>query len=81
MSYSGRNPALSKATATAATIGAQIFKEAREAKGYSMEDLAVTCGLTVEEIRRVELGKDASPSYRRRVASALGLPPGLRISA
>jgi|EndMetStandDraft_6_1072998.scaffolds.fasta_scaffold180767_1 transcriptional regulator with XRE-family HTH domain len=74
MSYSGSEHTLSKVTASAISAGAHMFREAREAKGYSIEDLAVTCGLTVDEIKDVELGVDASPGYLRRVAAALGLP-------
>ncbi len=74
MSYIGSEHALSKTTATAINASAHIFREAREAKGYSIEDLAVTSGLTVAEIRDLELGIDANPSYLRRVAAALGLP-------
>ena len=73
MSHSGSNHTLERIPASAATFGAQFVRQAREAKGYSREDLAVTCGLTVEEIEDLELGNAASPSYLRRVASALGL--------
>lgn len=82
MPYSGSEHALSKATTSAAiNAGAHVFREAREAKGYSIEDLAVTCGLTVDEIKDVELGLDASPSYLRRVAAALGLPENVACNA
>jgi transcriptional regulator with XRE-family HTH domain len=80
MPYSASTQALAKAP-SALSAGAQIFREAREAKGYSIEDLAVTCGLTTDEIRDVELGLDASPSYLRRVAAALGLPEGVTYNA
>ena len=73
MSHSGSNHTLARIPASAATFGAQLVRQAREAKGYSREDLAVTCGLTVEEIEDLELGNAASPGYLRRVASALGL--------
>ncbi|CAM5775777.1 hypothetical protein LMIY3S_05195 [Labrys miyagiensis] len=81
MSYSGSEHALSKATAPVISAGGHIFREAREAKGYSIEDLAVTCGLTVDEIKDVELGLDASPGYLRRVAAALGLPESVTYNA
>jgi hypothetical protein len=74
MSYIGSEHTLSKTTAKAINSGAHIYREAREAKGYSIEDLAVTCGLTVAEIRDVELGIEANPAYLRRVAAALGMP-------
>jgi Helix-turn-helix domain len=81
MSYIGSEHALSKATATPINVGAHIFREAREAKGYSIEDLAVTCGLTAAEIRDVEMGLEASPGYLRRVAAALGLPDNAPLNA
>jgi transcriptional regulator with XRE-family HTH domain len=74
MPYSASSHALPKVPQSALSAAAHIFKEAREAKGYSIEDLAVTCGLTMDEIRDVELGLRASPGYLRRVAAALGLP-------
>ena len=38
------------------------LKEAREGKGYSRDDLAVTCGLTVEEI--ADIGTNLIPTSR-----------------
>ena len=40
------------------------LKEAREGKGYSRDDLTVTCGLTVEEIADIENGTDLVPTSR-----------------
>jgi transcriptional regulator with XRE-family HTH domain len=47
---------------------------AREAKGYSLEELAIACGLAVDEIRQIEDGADAGASDLKRIAAALGLP-------
>lgn len=49
-------------------------RRSREAIGYSVEDLAVTCGLTDAEISRIEIGADADPSRLRRIAAALQMP-------
>lgn len=47
------------------------LKQAREIVGYSVDDLAVTCGLTVLEITRIELGVDADEAKLRRIGAAL----------
>jgi transcriptional regulator with XRE-family HTH domain len=80
MPNTGSDQVLSQAMTWVINGGAHIFKEAREAKGYSIEDLAVTCGLTEDEIRDVELGNEAAPGYLRRVAAALGLPDDSTLS-
>lgn len=49
-------------------------KRFREASGYSVEDLAVTCGLTDVEISRIETGEDLDPGRIKRVAAALQMP-------
>ncbi|ABR63716.1 helix-turn-helix domain-containing protein [Sinorhizobium medicae] len=54
-------------------IAARV-KAAREAVGYSIEDLAVTCGLAVVEINDIENGTDFSPAKLKRVAGALQVP-------
>jgi DNA-binding XRE family transcriptional regulator len=46
----------------------------RMAKGYSVEHLALTCGLAIDEIMDIESGKDADPVKLRRIAHALQLP-------
>ncbi|MDK4741156.1 helix-turn-helix domain-containing protein [Rhizobium sp. LEGMi198b] len=50
-------------------------KAARETVGYSIEDLAVTCGLANEEIIGIEDGADIDPAKLKRIATALQLPP------
>ena len=56
--------------AVSVSIGDSV-KAAREAVGYSIEDLAVTCGLANLEIADIEDGKDADPAKLKRIAAAL----------
>ncbi|MEY9998884.1 helix-turn-helix domain-containing protein [Sinorhizobium fredii] len=51
-----------------------VVKQTREAMGYSVEDLSLTCGLTGAEIIRIELGADVDPARLRRNAAALQVP-------
>lgn len=51
-----------------------VVRRSREAVGYSIEDLALTCGLTGAEITRIELGDDGDPDKLRRIAAALRVP-------
>jgi transcriptional regulator with XRE-family HTH domain len=51
-----------------------IIAQGRHVAGYSVEDLAVTCGLTVGEIEAIEEGRDADPGRLKRIAAALQLP-------
>lgn len=57
-------------TAQITGIG-QLLKKAREAVGYTIEDLGETCGLTTAEIKKVEDGVDPDENRIRRIASAL----------
>ncbi|MDQ1183478.1 MULTISPECIES: helix-turn-helix domain-containing protein [Agrobacterium] len=47
---------------------------ARNAAGYTVDQLALTCGLTSQEILALETGADSDPSRLKRVANALQLP-------
>ncbi|WP_275789047.1 helix-turn-helix domain-containing protein [Pararhizobium gei] len=51
-----------------------VVKRFREASGYSLEDLAVTCGLTDVEILKIEKGEDTDSGRLKRVAAALQIP-------
>jgi DNA-binding XRE family transcriptional regulator len=62
MSISLSNLDASKATAVSAVNVAAAVRAAREAVGYSLDDLAVTCGLVVNEIEEIESGEDADPA-------------------
>ncbi|MBN9220435.1 MAG: helix-turn-helix transcriptional regulator [Mesorhizobium sp.] len=50
------------------------LKAMREARGYSVEELSLTCGLAVDEIDDIENGREFDPAKLRRVATALRLP-------
>ncbi len=50
----------------------RALKQARESVGYSVDELALTCGLTSEEITRLETGGDTDEARLRRVGFALG---------
>ncbi|MFN7024644.1 MAG: helix-turn-helix domain-containing protein [Pseudorhizobium sp.] len=53
---------------------AAAVAEARLAVGYSLEQLAVTTGLTIDQLTAVENGEGADASLLHRIATALGLP-------
>jgi len=57
-----------------AASGLNPLKAARETRGYTIEELSLTCGLAVGEIVDIEDGKDADPAKLRRIASALQVP-------
>ncbi|CAN7700950.1 helix-turn-helix domain-containing protein [Mesorhizobium sp. LjNodule214] len=59
-----------------ATSGYSALKAVRETRGYSVEELSLTCGLSVHEIADIENGKDADPSKLKRIALALQVPEG-----
>jgi transcriptional regulator with XRE-family HTH domain len=73
MSISLNNFEHSGVDAVSVSIGDSV-KSARETVGYSIEDLAVTCGLANQEISDIEDGKDADPAKLKRIASALQVP-------
>ncbi|AZO58085.1 MAG: XRE family transcriptional regulator [Mesorhizobium sp.] len=57
-----------------AASGLNPLKAVRETRGYTIEELSLTCGLAVGEIVDIEDGKDADPAKLRRIASALQVP-------
>ncbi len=57
-----------------AASGLNPLKAARETRGYTIEELSLTCGLAVGEIIDIEDGKDADPAKLRRIAAALQVP-------
>ncbi|MBB3166152.1 transcriptional regulator with XRE-family HTH domain [Rhizobium laguerreae] len=50
-----------------------LLAEARQARGYSLDDVAETTGLTVEEVTALENDADFDKSRIRRAAAALGV--------
>ncbi|KQV68312.1 helix-turn-helix domain-containing protein [Rhizobium sp. Root1220] len=64
---------LDESKATAIDVAAAV-KVAREAVGYSVDDLAVTCGLIAGEIQEIESGEGADPAKLKRIAAALQVP-------
>lgn len=48
--------------------------ELRRQRGYSITDLAETCGLTEQEIARIEAGEVVAVPYLARIAAALRFP-------
>lgn len=48
--------------------------ELRRRRGYSLADLAETCGLTEQEIARIEAGEAVDVPYLQRIAAALRIP-------
>lgn len=57
--------------------GTPIIRAYREYLGYSIEDLAVACGLAAEEIQNIESGRRYNKGYRDRIARSLSLPVGI----
>lgn len=72
MSISVQN--IEESTAVSPIDVAAAVKGARDAVGYSIEDLAVTCGLANGEILEIENGESADPAKLRRIAAALQVP-------
>ncbi|MER9631013.1 helix-turn-helix transcriptional regulator [Mesorhizobium sp. M0296] len=62
---------------TAMSEGTHIVRAYREHLGYSIEDLAVACGLAAEEIQNIESGLRCNKGYRDRIARSLSLPVGI----
>lgn len=65
---------LPEAVTAAVAAGTNIVRALREARGYSVDELALTCGLVSGEIDAIEAGSDSDEGRLRRIASALGLP-------
>ncbi|TGQ73160.1 MAG: helix-turn-helix transcriptional regulator [Mesorhizobium sp.] len=74
MPHSAKNAPLSDLVASEVGQGHSALRTIRETRGYSVEELSLTCGLSIEEIEDIESGRSADPSKLRRIASALRLP-------
>lgn len=53
---------------------ADLFTSARKAAGYSLEQVAITTGLTTAEISAIEDGREAEDTKVQRLAVALRIP-------
>jgi transcriptional regulator with XRE-family HTH domain len=81
MSHIAKKEPFSELAAIEAAPDHNALRAIRETRGYSMEELSLTCGLAVDEIADIESGKNADPSKLRRIASALRLPEDALINA
>jgi transcriptional regulator with XRE-family HTH domain len=81
MSISFTNAESSKINGTVAyDVGAAI-KKARETVGYTIDDLAVTCGLATTEISEIESGASVDLVRLSRIAAALQVPASTFLGA
>ncbi|WP_246592271.1 helix-turn-helix domain-containing protein [Aminobacter anthyllidis] len=69
--------ALPEEVLSAIANGTPAIQAYRQYLGYSISAVAVTSGLTVEEVERIEAGYRFEKGYRDRIARALGLPDGI----
>ncbi|WP_027051536.1 helix-turn-helix domain-containing protein [Mesorhizobium erdmanii] len=74
MPNNAKNHALSEPLANEIGPDYTTLRAMRETRGYSVEELSLTCGLSVGEIEDIESGRAADPSKLRRIASALRMP-------
>ncbi|MFC5387134.1 helix-turn-helix domain-containing protein [Aquamicrobium segne] len=64
---------LPKAVLASTENGVSVIRAYREYLGYSIEDAAITSGLTAREIEQMEAGLRFDKGYRERLARAFGL--------
>ncbi|ANN59705.1 transcriptional regulator [Mesorhizobium loti NZP2037] len=81
MPNNAKSHALSEPLASEIGPNYTTLRAMRETRGYSVEELSLTCGLSVGEIEDIENGRAADPSKLRRIASALRLPQDDLIAA
>ena len=65
------------AVATAVAAGSNAVRALRETIHYSVEDLAIACGLACSEIDELESGGSIDEAKLRRIANALKLPENI----
>jgi transcriptional regulator with XRE-family HTH domain len=68
---------LPEAVSNAIEAGMHIIRAYREYLGYTIDDVAITSGLTAEEVEQIEAGYRFEKGYRDRIARALSLPEGV----
>ncbi len=54
--------------------GKDLLRAYREFLGYAVDEVAVICGLTGDEIEKIESGHLYGKGYRDRIVKALSLP-------
>ncbi|MER8631543.1 helix-turn-helix transcriptional regulator [Mesorhizobium opportunistum] len=81
MPKNAKSHALSEPLASEIGQDYSALKAMRETRGYSLEELSLTCGLSVDEIEDIENGRAADPAKLRRIASALRLPQDTLIAS
>jgi len=81
MPNNAKSHALSEPLASEIGHDYSSLRAMRETRGYSVEELSLTCGLSVGEIEDIENGRAADPSKLRRIASALRMPQDALIAS
>ena len=81
MPNNAKSHALSEPLASEIGPDYTTLRAMRESRGYSVEELSLTCGLSVGEIEDMENGRAADPSKLRRIASALRMPQDALIAS
>ncbi|MBB3145490.1 transcriptional regulator with XRE-family HTH domain [Phyllobacterium trifolii] len=64
-------------TASAIAASANLVKMIKQKFNYTVEDLAVACGLTVDELNGIEMGEETAPGKLHRIAHSVGLPDAI----
>ncbi len=77
MSYAGNSLGAHEAVAAAVAGGTNAVRALRESIHYSVEDLAIACGLACSEIDEIENGGSPDQAKLRRIANALKLPESI----
>jgi hypothetical protein len=75
-SYDMNDSRIPETVLEAISEGTHIIRAYREHLGYSIEELAIACGLAAEEIENIESGLRYNKGYRDRIARSLSLPAG-----
>lgn len=81
MPHNAKSHALSESLVSEIGPDYTTLRAMRESRGYSVEELSLTCGLSVDEIEDIENGRAADPSKLRRIASALRMPQDTLIAS
>lgn len=74
-------PDIAAGFAAANVPAVNVVRAMRETRGYSIEELSLTCGLAAFELADIESGRDTDPAKLRRIASALALPEDSFVAA